>query len=209
MMPSPNRSLLAALVAAALVACSGDSFTPSADDGPTEKSESLLSVIAVAPTALPEATVVSFYAVKGQGREQRLYTVKSDGSRGDEYLRFTVGGNTLLARPDGTPFANRDSVLITISVLDRTRMMYQFEPSGLKFNPGSPAELRISYAGAEGDLDNDGDHDSADDSLETRLAIWRQETPGTPFQRLSSLISTSDHDVRANLTGFSRYAVSY
>jgi hypothetical protein len=209
MMPSPNRLLLAALLATALVACSGDSFTPSADDGPTEKSESLLSVIAVAPTALPEATIVSFYAVKGQSSEQRLYTVKPDGSRGDEYLRFTLDGKTLLARPDGTPFVNGDSVLITISVLDQSRMMFQFEPSGLKFNPANPAQLRISYAGAEGDLDNDGDHDSADDSLETRLAIWRQETPGTPFQRLSSLISTSDIVVRAILTGFCRYAVSY
>lgn len=209
MMPSPNRSLLAALLATALVACSSDSFTPSADDGPTEKSESLLSVIAVSPTALPEATIVSFYAVKGQSSEQRLYTVKPDGSRDDEYLRFTLDGKSLLARPDGTPFINGDSVLITISVVDQSRMMFQFEPSGLKFSPGNPAELRISYAAAGGDLDNDGDHDSADDSLETRLAIWRQETPGTPFQRLSSLISTSDHDVRANLTGFSRYAVSY
>ena len=209
MMPSPNRSLRAALLATALVACSSDSFTPSADDGPTEKSESLLSVIAVSPTALPEATIVSFYAVKGQSSEQRLYTVKPDGSRDDEYLRFTLDGKSLLARPDGTPFINGDSVLITISVVDQSRMMFQFEPSGLKFSPGNPAELRISYAAAGGDLDNDGDHDSADDSLETRLAIWRQETPGTPFQRLSSLISTSDHDVRANLTGFSRYAVSY
>ena len=92
---------------------------------------------------------------------------------------------------------------------DAMPMMFQIEPSGLKFNPANPAELRISYAATGGDLDNDGDHDSADDSLEARLAIWRQETPGTPFQRLSSLISTSDHDVRANLTGFSRYAVSY
>jgi hypothetical protein len=209
MMPSPNRSLVAALLAAGVVACSSDNFTPSADDGPAEKSESLLSVIAVAPTALPEATVVSFYAVKGQSREQRLYTVKPDGSRGDEYLRFTVGGSTLLTRPDGSPFANRDSVLISITVLDQTRMMFQFEPSGLQFNPGSPAQRRSSYAGAEGDLDHDGDHDGADDSLETRLAIWRQETPGTPFQRLSSLVSTSDHDVRASITGFSRYAVSY
>ena len=209
MMPSPNRSLLAALLATTLVACSSDNFTPSADDGPTEKSESLLSVISVPPTNLPEATIVSFYAVKGKNSEQRLYTVKPDGSRDDEYLRFTLDDKSLLAHPDGTPFTNGDSVLITISVLDQSRMMFQFEPSGLKFNPANPAELRISYAATGGDLDNDGDHDSADDSLEARLAIWRQETPGTPFQRLSSLISTSDHDVRANLTGFSRYAVSY
>jgi hypothetical protein len=209
MMPSPNRSLCAALLATALVACSGDSFMPSAADGPTEKTESLLNVIAVAPTALPEVSVVTFYAVKGEDREQRLYTVKPDGSRGDEYLRLTVSDNSLLARPDGTPFANRDSVLISISVLDQSRMMFQFEPAGLTFTPGSPAELRISYAGADGDLDHDGDHDTADDSLETRLAIWRQEVPGAPFLRLPSLISTSDRDVRANLPGFSRYAVSY
>jgi hypothetical protein len=88
-------------------------------------------------------------------------------------------------------------------------MMFEFQPSGLKFNPASPAQLRISYAAANGDLDRDGDHDSTDDSLETRLAIWRQETPGTPFERLMTLVSTSNRDVRASLTGFSRYAVSY
>lgn len=208
-MPSPNRTLLAALFAGMLAGCSSDSFTPSVADGPTELSESSLNVIGVAPTALPEATVVSFYAVKGQNREQRLYTTRPDGSRGDEYLRLTVGTGTLLASPDGRPFTTGDSVLISISVLDQSRMMFEFQPSGLKFNPASPAQLRISYAAANGDLDRDGDHDSIDDSLETRLAIWRQETPGTPFERLMSLISTSNHDVRASLTGFSRYAVSY
>jgi hypothetical protein len=209
MTTSPNRTVVAALLAATLAACSGDSFTPSVGDGPTQVPESSLNALEIAPTETPETTIVSFYAVKGEGREQRLYTRKPDGSRDDEYLRLTVGGNSLLAAPDGHHYVPGDSVLITISVVDQSRMLFEFQPAGLKFNPGDPAELRASYAPVDGDFDHDGDHDAVDDSLESRLAIWRQETPGTPFQRLMSLISTSSHDVRADLMGFSRYAVSY
>lgn len=208
-MHAPNRTLLAALLAGALAACSGDSFMPTTPAGPTEVSESALSVIKVAPTELPETTAASFYAVKGEKREQRLYTQRADGSRGDEYLRLTVDDNSLLAFPDGRPFLPGDSVLITILVADQSRMLFQLEPAGLRFNPANPAELRIDYGTANGDLDGDGDHDAADDSLETHLGIWRQATPGTPFERLPSLVSTSSRDVRAALPGFSRYAVSY
>jgi hypothetical protein len=208
-MHAPNRTLLAALLASTLAACSSDSFMPTTPAGPTEVSESSLNVITVAPTELPETTSVSFYAVKGNKREQRLYSERADGSRGDEYLRLTVDDNSLLAAPDGRPFLQGDSVLITILVADRSHMLFQLEPAGLTFNPANPAELRVSYAVAGGDLDHDGDHDAADDSLQTHLGIWRQELPGTPFQRLPSLVSVSSKDVQADLPGFSRYAVSY
>jgi len=208
-MHAPNRILLAALFAGALVGCSGDSFMPTTPAGPTEVSESALNVVTVAPTEHPETTTASFYAVKGENREQRLYTERADGSRGDEYLRLTVDDNSLLTFPDGRPFVRGDSVLITILVADPSHMLFQFEPAGLRFNPADPAELRIDYGAAGGDLDGDGDHDAADDSLQTHLGIWLQETPGTPFERLPSLVSTSSHDVRAGLPGFSRYAVSY
>lgn len=209
MMHAPNRMLLAALLAGVVAACSGDSFMPTTPSGPTEVSESALNVITVAPTELPETTAVSFYAMKGDKREQRLYTQRSDGSRGDEYLRLTVDDNSLLAYPDGRPFLRGDSVLITIQVADQSHMLFQLEPAGLRFSPANPAELRVSYAAAGGDLDHDGDHDASDDSLQAHLGIWRQEVPGTPFERLESLVSTSSKDVRADLPGFSRYAVSY
>lgn len=208
-MHAPNRILLAALLAGAVVACSGDSFMPTTPAGPTQVSESALPVITVTPTELPQTTTASFYAVKGENREQRLYTERADGSRGDEYLRLTIDDNSLLAFPDGRPFLRGDSVLITILVADPSRMLFQLEPAGLRFNPANPAELRVDYGAAGGDLDGDGDHDAADDSLQTHLGIWRQETPGTPFERLPSLVSTSSRDVRAGLPGFSRYAVSY
>ena len=115
-MHAPNRTFLAALLASALAACSSDSFMPTTPAGPTEVSESSLNVITVSPTELPETTSVSFYAVKGDKREQRLYSERADGSRGDEYLRLTVDDNSLLAAPDGRPFLRGDSVLITILV---------------------------------------------------------------------------------------------
>ena len=51
--------------------------------------------------------------------------------------------------------------------------------------------------------------DSEDDSLETTLAIWRQEQPGDPFVRLASVLSADLDEVEAELTGFSRYALAY
>ena len=186
----------------------------------------------VAPTeAAPETSVVSFVAQKGKSFEQKLYLSDTTGApsfdnhgpghadhndgghgsdhHGKEYLRLTLKKNSLLARPDGTPFANNDTVTITIRVLDPARMLFQLEPAGLTFSPSDPAELRINYDVANGDLDHNGQHDATDDTLEDHLGIWVQETPGAPFTRLTSLVAKNTKDIRADLPGFSRYAVSY
>ena len=106
--------------------------------------------------------------------------------RGDEYLRLRVDDEALLAYPDGTPFAEGDSVLITVRVVDPARLLFEFEPAGLTFSPRRPAELKIRYDKADDDLDEDGDVDLEDDDLELTLAIWRQESDGDPFVRLGS-----------------------
>jgi hypothetical protein len=229
---STPRVLVAVALAAALAACSSDAFTPTTPIGATEAPEAALNVVQVAPSeAPPETTVVSFVAKKGKSFEQKLYLSDTTGApsfdahghghadddngghgsdhHGKEYLRLTLSKNSLLARPDGTPFANNDTVTITIRVLDPARMLFQFEPAGLTFSPSDPAEIRINYDVANGDLDHNGHHDAADDSLEDHLGIWVQETPGAPFTRLNSLVSKGDKDIRADIPGFSRYAVSY
>lgn len=227
---SRHRAKVAVSVAAILAACTSDAFTPTTPIGATESTEAALNVVEVAPSeAGPETTLVTFVAHKGKSFEQKLYLSdttaapsldehdsghsddeQSDsGHHGKEYLRFTLGKNSLLTQPDGTPFGDHDSVTITIRVVDPARMMFQFEPAGLKFSPSDPAELRINYDVADGDLDHNGRHDAEDDSLEDHLAIWVQETPGAPYTRLTSLVAKSSKDIRADLPGFSRYAVSY
>ena len=72
-----------------------------------------------------------------------------------------------------------------------------------------PAELKIHYDHANGDLNDDGSVDAEDDSLESTLSIWRQEQPGDPFVRLTSVLSVELDEAEAELTGFSRYALAY
>jgi hypothetical protein len=120
-----------------------------------------------------------------------------------------VDAPSLLSYPDGTPFAVDDSVLITVRVVDPAQLLFELEPTGLRFNPQEPAELKIHYDHADDDLDDDGDVDSEDDEIERTLAIWRQESPGDPFVRLGSLLIEDLEEIEAELEGFSRYALAY
>ena len=67
-----------------------------------------------------------------------------------------MDAGSLLALPDGTPILPGDSVLIQVSVVDPTEMLFDLEPTGLKFNPAAPARLKIHYDHAGGDLNDDG-----------------------------------------------------
>ncbi len=190
-------------------ACTQD-LTQSTPLGPSQEAAESLSIVAAAADAPPvEAVVVSFYAKRGAKRDGRVYRTDGHGKRGKEYLRLTVDKNALLARPDGTPFANGDSVEITIRVVDPSLMLFQLEPAGLAFSPTSPAELRIWFDAANGDLDHSGHHDAQDDSIEGHLAIWRQPRIGDEFVRLTSDVGHSDKQVRTDIPGFSRYAIAY
>ena len=93
--------------------------------------------------------------------------------------------------------------------MDPARLLFEFEPAGLTFNPSRPAELRIHYNHADDDLDEDGDVDVDDATLELTIGIWRQENDGDPFERLGSLLVDNLEEVEAELGGFSRYALAY
>jgi hypothetical protein len=153
--------------------------------------------------------VVSFYAVRGQNSEARIFFDDGQGSEGDEYLRLQFDDATLLAYPDGTEFTDGDSVLITIRLVDPARTLFELEPSGLQLSPQDPAELRIRYQEVNGDLNEDGQVDVEDVELERTLAIWRQEKPGDPFVRLGTILEADIDEVRGTLEGFSRYALAY
>ena len=199
------RCLLLAALAGAAGSCS-DSSAPS--DGPRPSGE--LNVVRVAPTSAPLYNPVdSFYAVRGDDREVRIYFQDDKGAPGEEYLRLRVDAPTLLARPDGSPFTTGDSVLIHVRVVDPSQMLFELEPSGLKFNPLVPARLVIHYDHADGDINDDGAVDGNDTAVEGTLAIWRQETPSDPFVRLGSVLTAELDEAEAGLTGFSRYALAY
>lgn len=200
------QGLLLAAAAGALGSCS-DSSGPG---GGTTKPPSELSIIHIAPTSTPLFnSSASFYAVRGENREARISFQDASGGEGEEYLRLRVDANTLLALPDGTRIAEGDSVLIQVTVVDASQMLFDLQPSGLQFNPAEPARLKIHYDHADGDLNDDGVSDSTDIALESTLAIWRQEHPGDPFVRLTSVLTVESDEAEAELTGFSRYALAY
>lgn len=191
---------------AALLACS-DSSSPSTGDSRPPAELNIVGLPGDAPPLYnPEA---SFWAVKGQDAEARIYFQDDKGQPGEEYLRLRVDGPSLQARPDGSPIAEGDSVLITIRVVNPAQMLFEMEPSGLTFSPDEPAELKIRYEETRGDLNDDGSVDGSDDDIESTMAIWRQETPSDPFVRVGTAVVKELEEADAELTGFSRYALAY
>lgn len=200
-----NRAAPAAALALALAACDGGS--PVARP-PVDETE--LTFVRFADGTLPlQAASVSFWAVRGRDREGVIRYVPPPGEdEGEEFLTFKVPGGSLLRRPDGGPFAAGDSVRITIRVVDPALFLFEFEPSGLRFDPRDPARLEVSYRQADRDYDGDGDEDGHDDDFERELAFWRQERPGQPWFPVATLRIEDLEEVEADLAGFTRYAVA-
>ena len=207
----PLRSLRAALAALALVlvaaGCGDDA------NGPVVVPEGQLVILKLDATAPPlAATVATFWAKKGQDTEARLYYRPRLGSTDStEFLRFRVASASLLAYPDGSPIADGDSVLITITVPNPRAFLANFQPAGLRFSPTAPARLEWEIEEADDDLDEDGDVDAADAGLVQALRIWRQPTPGASFTALQTEIEIDDDEIEvdANVTSFSNYVVAY
>lgn len=211
----PDRSLrrtvvcMVALCAASLAAACGS-------DGPTEAAPDVrpaeqLHFLRPAADAPPLAsTEVRFYAKRGTDREVAIWYRPRPGQQdSSEFVRFKVPGAALDARPDGTRFVQGDSVLITLRVSDPSRLILEFQPSGLRFSAATPARLKIRFADASKDLDGDGDEDASDHAAEQQLAIWRQEAAGLPWVRLTSKLEVETEQIEADLLGFSGYAIAF
>ena len=209
--PAPARSLRfgAAFFAVALLgvlgACSDD---PS---GPEIRPDDRLNVVVQAPAAPTLSAITkSVWVKRGQDADIRLfYRPLVAGGDSSYFVRLRFDENTLLARPNGTPIAVGDSVLVTITAPDPTKFLVHLEPTGLRFNPNAPAELQWELIHKDDDLDDDGDVDATDASLNTQLSIWRQENASQPWARLASRIEIQLDEIEVELTGFSNYVVAY
>lgn len=207
--PLDVRGLLAALLASAAIACSSSDDDGDNDPG-AERPEAELNIVRLAADAPPLfSDSISFWAFRGEGAEARLYFQDETGGQGDEYLSLKLANESLRLYPDGTPFADGDSVLIIIKVVDPQAILFELQPAGLKFSANDRAELRIRYDRADGDFNDDGEHDGHDDDIEDIIGIWRQESPGLPFVRLGTARVREQKELRAELDGFSRYAIAY
>ncbi len=202
--PMPSRIAGSLALVAALLAGACEST------GPDVLPEDELTIVTRAAGAPPlESNVLAFYAVNGDDREGALFYQDESGGRGERFLELKFSDRSLVTGANGLPVAPGDSVLITITVVDQSQILFDFQPSGIVFNPLEQPELRIRYAEAEGDLDDDGDVDDDDAEIESRLAIWRQETLTSPFVRLGSVRFEDLDEVEAEISGFTRYAIAY
>jgi hypothetical protein len=200
--------LALAAVAGLAVSCS-DSSGP----GDTTKPPAELNIVKLAQTSPPLFNAAdSFYAKRGEDRVVRIFFLDPvTGGPGEEYLRLRVDAASLFARPDGTLFLVGDSILIHVQVVPTAtaQLLFELQPSGLRFSSNAPARLKIHYDQADDDFNEDGHVDGVDDSIETTLGIWRQETPSDPFVRLGAAVVTELKEIEADLQGFSRYALAY
>ena len=208
-----SRFKLSALIAgvallATISACSSDDTSPDAPGSERPPAELTIARLSTGAPAL-ESSTVTFWAVKGEGSEQKLYFLDEEGGRGEEYLVLKLDNESLDLRPDGSGIAEGDSVEITIHVEDPALLLFSLEPTGLKFSAGHEAELKIRYDHADDDFNEDGEVDDEDEHVEARLGIWRQETAGEDFVRLGSAKVEGQEELEAELTGFSRYAIAY
>ena len=197
----------------ALLLCTGVLLSCNDSTGPEERSDSELTFVRPAPDAPPlVVTTQSVLATKGLDAEIRLfYRPRPGRTDSTEFLRLRLDARSLLRRPDGTAILNGQTVLITVTAVNTaSRLEVQLEPSGLRFDPDRPAEMKIEFDECDHDFDEDGTPGDADDrDIESRLSIWRQATAGALWTRLTSRIEVDDDDVEAELVGFSNYALAF
>lgn len=178
------------------------------DEGGVPEDE--LTFVRFAETAPPLAQrEVSFWAVRGADRGARIrYAPQAGEDEGEEFLEFEVPSGALLTYPDGRAFAPGDSVRITIRVVDASRFIFEFQPAGLRFDRRTPAELEVSYEGADRDYDEDGDEDGEDQEFEREFGFWRQERPGLPWFQVATVKLEDLEEAEAEIYGFTKYALA-
>ena len=138
------------LLLAALVGCTDVGMSPAAVTTAPNSQIHFVVEDSAAPALLSDS--VSFYAVAGQGRQVKMYYQgAAPGDTGETLLEFEVPGDGLLKKPDGSAFFPGDSIRITIALATPGRFQFTFSPSGLQFNPASPARLRIEYGHCDRD----------------------------------------------------------
>jgi hypothetical protein len=191
-----------------LLVCVAFGLACSDSTGPEWRQESQLEFVRFPATPQVETLEASFWAVKGQDRELVIRYLPDGPGDGDEFLEFLVPGESLLRRPDGSLFAEGDSVEITVQLSADGRFLVDMQPSGLRFDPEHPAELEVNYLKLDGDLNGDGVVDQHDDDLRDRLQVWKQERPGDPWRAIGTIHLDDLEQIKGEITGFTGFCIA-
>ena len=206
-MPFNSRCVALAFAAALSIPGCSSSDIAAPEERPVDGLKFLMVRAGAPPLA---ATVTSFYAVRGRNAGVDIWYRAAPGSKDStKFLEFRLDNVSLDRRPDGTAFADGDSVRITLTVTDPSRLIIDFQPSGLRFAAKNPARMKMFFSQVGDDLDGDGRVDGNDDAIQQQLSVWRQEAMGAPWFKVSSVVVKSNKEVDANLGGFTGYALAY
>lgn len=155
------------------------------------------------PLSLEQYTV-SFWAVRGESRSVQINYSSSIDNETHPFLSLTTTDPQFV--PGVGELAMGDSVLITVTV-DTTKIGVTLEPSGLQF--GTPAQFKLFYGGASGDLNGDGVVDNTDADIEARLlGLWYREDSSDPWTNVSATQSLEEKSFTYALPHFCEYAVA-
>lgn len=189
-------------------AVGGAPAATTAGDEATASDPHFLRAAAGAPTIANP--VVRFWAKRGADRTGEMVYHAAPG-KADSVVFFSlrVRARSLLARPDGTPIAPGDSVLITLTLVDPDRLIVDCQPAGLRFHPDAPARLRMSFAETNPDVNGDGVVSGQDLALTHRLAVWLREDTLSPWLRLPTAVDSTAHEVETEIGGFSGYVIAW
>lgn len=158
-----------------------------------------------------ETLQAQFWAVAGERQTFKIrYDVPVEQENpSPDFFRLDLKQRSLVALPDGTPLAAGDSVLITVTV-DPSRLLVELEPTGLRFDPKEPAELRLVYLRANADFNGDGVVDAADGAIETgALGIFFRLDASSPWEAVEADQDLTRKRFDADIDHFSGYTVSW
>jgi hypothetical protein len=214
LMLTPRRFWVPVAAALTLAGCR-DATAPSAESIALAYVASELPAIA-APHFLRQAAGapaletyrVSFWACDGEASTVTVnYQPVAGALLKQPFLRFDVPKNALATSPGGARMNRGDSVLVTLTI-DPVTFAVEFQPSGMWFSKGVPAQLTIWYENADPDLNGDGVTDAADQLLEQQIAVWA-DAANSRWVRLPSDNDTTLPSVSTLVYHFSQYAVSW
>jgi hypothetical protein len=160
--------------------------------------------MALTPPLSLEQYTVSFWAVRGESRSVQINYLSSIDEETHPFLTLTATDPRFV--PGVGELAVGDSVLLTV-IVDTTKIGVILEPTGLQF--GEPAEMKMWYGGAGGDLNGDAVADSTDAQIEAQLlGLWYREDLSEPWAPLAAAQSLAEKSFRYGLAHFSEYAVA-
>jgi hypothetical protein len=147
---------------------------------------------------------ISFWAVRGESRSVVINYKSSIDSEAHPFLQLTTTDPQFV--PGVGELAVGDSVLVTVTV-DTSKIGVSLEPTGLQF--GQPAQLTITYSGANGDLNGDGVVDSTDAKIEAQLlGLWYREADSDPWSKIGATQSLDAKSFSYALPHFCEYDVA-